>query len=68
MCRFIKYSYFVFIHQKIGSLEVPVDYIVLVQIIHSLGNINCYFEQRWKLKYTPMFMQKVVYTPSRHEF
>ena len=29
-----------------------VDYIILVQVAHSLGNINCYFEQCRKLKNT----------------
>lgn len=43
MCAFMKSTYFIFVHQKIGSLEVPVNNIILVQIVHSLGNINGYF-------------------------
>ena len=38
----MKISYSISIHQKIGSFQVPMDYIIVVQVLHSLGNINGY--------------------------
>lgn len=38
-------SYFVFIRQKIGSFQVTLDFIILMQVIHSVGHINCSFEE-----------------------
>lgn len=60
-------SYFVFIHQNIDSFQVPVDYVILMQVIHSLGHINCYFEQGWKLKTALLLMQKVIDTSTKHK-
>jgi len=37
-------SYFIFIHEKICSLQIPMDYIILVQVIHSFRNIYCCFK------------------------
>lgn len=61
-------SYTIFIHQKIGSLQVPMDYVMLVQVVHSFRYINCYFEQGRKFKKTLLLMQVVIHTSTRHKF
>ena len=48
--------YLIFIHQKISSLQISVDYIIFVQVVHSLGNINCYSDQGRKLENSLLFM------------
>jgi len=38
----MKISYSISIYQKIGNFQVPMDYIIVMQLVHSLGNINGY--------------------------
>jgi hypothetical protein len=35
-------TYSIFIHQDIGRFQISMYYMILVQAVHSLGNINCY--------------------------
>lgn len=43
------------------------DDITLVQVLHPLGDIDCYFEQSRDLEGTTVLVQIVVDTPAGHE-
>lgn len=60
-------NYLIFVHQQIGRFQIPVDYVILVEVVHSLGNINCNFEEIKQLKYAFLFMKIIIYTSPRHE-
>ena len=59
--------YLMLIHQKICSLQISVDNIILMQIIHPFRNINCYPKHYWELKDTPLVVKIIINTSTRHE-
>jgi len=59
---------YLIIHKKICSLQVPVNNINLMQVIHSLGHIRCNSYHIWELKTSLSIVQEVENTPSMHEF
>lgn len=61
-------TYFIFIHQEICSFQISMNYVILMQVVHSLGNIYCNLQQGWELKNTLLFMQVVINTSTRHKF
>ena len=59
---------YLIIHKKICSLQVPVNNINLMQVIHSLGHIRCNSYHIWELKTSLSIVKEVENTPSMHEF
>lgn len=57
----------VFIHEKICSLEIAVDYVVLVQVVHSFSDVGRHFQYFRKLESIIIFMEVIIDTPSWHE-
>lgn len=59
-------TYMIVIHQQVSCLQIPMDDVFLMQIIHSPANIQCTRQQHWELKDVMMLVQKVIEASSRH--
>jgi hypothetical protein len=58
---------YLIIHKKICSLQVPVDNVDLMQVVHSFGHITCNSQHIRELKISSSIVKEVKNTPSMHE-
>lgn len=54
------------VHQQICRLQVPMNYFALMQILHSLADINCELQQLREFQDVMILMQVIIQTSSRH--
>lgn len=59
-------AYTVFINQKVSCLQISVNNIILVQVVHPLADIKSKLEQHRKLQDVVMLMQQVIETSPTH--
>lgn len=59
-------AYIVSVHQQICCFKIPMNYVPLMQILHSFANINCKPQQLRQLQDIMILMQVIIQTSSRH--
>jgi len=62
-----KNSYILSIHEQICCLQISMDDVVLMQILHSFANINRKLQQLRELQYIMVLMQVIIETSSMHK-
>jgi hypothetical protein len=61
-------THLVLVQEEVGSFEVTVNDFVLVEVVHSFGDVNGQAQQHWHFQESLLLAQVVVYTSTRHVF
>ena len=59
-------TYFVIIHKQICCLKIPVNYVVLMQVLYSTVDINCKLKQLREIQDNVILVYIFIKASSRH--
>lgn len=60
------FLYLVFVQEEVSGLEVTVDDLVLVEIIHAFRHIDSHSQQHGHFQESLLLAQVIVHAPTRH--